>query len=77
MNKERRKRLEVVAQTIDELVQEMYDIQNDEQDAFDNLPEGLQMSERGDQMQDNIDNIDSIISDLENIADEIDEIINA
>lgn len=76
MNKERRKRLEAVSQAIDELVQEMYGIQNDEQDAFDNLPEGIQMSERGDQMQENIDNIDSIISDLENIADEIEEIIS-
>lgn len=76
MNKQRRKRLECVTQKIDELVQELYDIQSDEQCALDSMPEGLQMSERGDQMQENIDGIDSVISDLEDIADEIYEIIN-
>jgi len=76
MNKQRRTRLEKVTQKIDELVQELYDIQSDEQCALDSMPEGLQMSERGDQMQENIDGIDSVISDLEDIADEIYEIIN-
>lgn len=77
MNKQRRNRLSVVALKVVELVQELYDIQSEEQDAFDNLPEGLQMSERGDQMQENIDNLDGIISDLETVADDIDNVINA
>lgn len=77
MNKQRRTRLECVTQKIDELVQELYDIQSDEQCALDSMPDGLQMSERGEQMQENIDNLDSIISDLETVADDIDNVISA
>jgi hypothetical protein len=64
MNKQRRNALSAIEKKIDELVSELYDIKDEEQDAFDNLPEGLQMSERGDLMQENIDNLHSIIADL-------------
>lgn len=77
MNKQRRNALSAIVKKIDVLVSELYDIKDEEQDAFYNLPEGLQMSERGDQMQENIDNLDDIISDLETVADDIDDVINA
>lgn len=77
MNKQRRTRLECVAQKIDELVCELNHIIEEEQEALDNLPELLQTSERGNKMQENIDNLDTIIAYLENAADDIEEIINA
>ena len=77
MNKQRRNALNAIVKKIDKLVYELNYIKDEEQDAFDNLPEGLQMSERGDHMQENIDNLDTIIAYLENAADDIEEIINA
>ena len=77
MNKQRRNALNAIVKKIDKLVYELNYIKDEEQDAFDKLPEGLQMSERGDHMQENIDNLDTIIAYLENAADDIEEIINA
>ena len=76
MNNERRKSLKMVVCAIDDIVNDLTDIRNEEQDAYDNLPEGLQESERGEQIWENVDAIDSIIADLENAADEIDELIS-
>lgn len=37
----------------------------EEQEAFDNLPEGIQESERGEAMQENIDNLQTAADSLE------------
>lgn len=54
---------EIKAEAIDQLSE----IRDEEQEAFDNLPEALQDSERGENMQDCIDALDSFISDLEDM----------
>ena len=43
------------------------EVRDEEQDAFDNMPEGLQDSERGDLMQDAIDNLDQTIDYLDDV----------
>ena len=48
-------------------------ISEDEQEAFDNLPESLQYSERGDNMQEAIDNLDYALSSLEEVIDYLTE----
>ena len=40
-------------------------VKGDEEMAYDNLPEGIQMSERGDKMQEGIDALDEIIFSLD------------
>jgi predicted RNase H-like nuclease (RuvC/YqgF family) len=74
MNKQRRKELaaiiadfENLTQTIDHLRERIEAVKDEEQDAFDNLPESLQEGERGQQMQTAIDAMDNAISDLETI----------
>lgn len=52
---------EIKAEAIDQLSE----IRNEEQEALDNLPEALQDSERGENMQDCIDALESFMSDLE------------
>lgn len=52
---------EIKAEAIDQLSE----IRDEEQEAFDNLPEALQDSERGENMQDCIDALESFMSDLE------------
>ena len=76
MNNVRRKeikksiaKLETVISLIEEIAGDLELIQEEEQEAFDNMPEGLQESERGETMQECIDSFDEILSVLN---DEID-----
>lgn len=59
MNNERRARIRAIISKLEELNSEIEDIRSEEQDAFDNMPEGLQSSERGDQAQEAISNLES------------------
>lgn len=79
MNNDRRKRIKELVGEIDSIFgqlealnESLCEIQQEEQDAFDNLPEGLQETERGetiqdmaDRLSDIYDTIDSVLSDLE------------
>ena len=60
MNNSRRKQIEKV---IDELEK----IRNDEQDYFDNMPENLQYSERGEKSEFAIDALEFAIDQLQEI----------
>lgn len=73
MNKERRARLAEVDDLLMEAVDDITEIVEDEQDAFDNLPEGLQCSSRGETMEEAIDEMNNIISDIENVRERIHE----
>lgn len=54
---------EIKAEAIDQLSE----IRDGEQEAYDNLPEALQDSERGENMQNCIDALEYFMSDLENL----------
>lgn len=54
---------EIKAEAIDQLSE----IRDEEQEAYDNLPEALQDSERGENMQNCIDALEEFMSDLEYI----------
>ena len=69
MNKQRRKRIQEVYDAITEKVEELTMLMEEEQEAYDNLPESIQNGERGEQMQSHIDNLESAISDFESGAD--------
>ena len=76
MNNERRNELNDVVDSIDEAIDRLAEISSDELEAFENLPEGLQYSARGDKMQAYADEMDSIVQDLENAKERIKTIIN-
>ncbi len=65
MNKQRRKSIGEVISKLEELREELDGIMSDEQEAFDNLPESLQESDRGNAMQEAIDNLDYAMSSFE------------
>lgn len=71
MNKERREELLDVVQLLDEAIDRLEEIRDDEQDAFDSLPEGLQYSSRGDAMQDAIDTLDGFGDEIAKIGTKI------
>lgn len=68
MNKQRRKEIESLICKVEEVKCSIQTLKAEEEDAYENLPEPLQESEKGDRMQDAIDSLD-------NAEDSIDEVI--
>lgn len=54
MNKNRRKRLAEAAELLEQARDILEECKDEEQEAHDNLPESLQYSERGEEMESNI-----------------------
>ena len=75
MNKERRNALYKIVNTLDEKSKELEKIRDEEQDCYDNLPEGLVDSERGEAMSENCDDLDSAVDSLEEVIDYIKGVI--
>lgn len=73
MNKQRRQDLLDVSALLSEASDRLNEIREEEQEAFDNMPEGLQCSSRGETMQEAIDTMDEWNSDIENIKSRIEE----
>lgn len=72
MNQIRRKKIRKAIETLNNVRSVVDQILDEEQDSFDNTPEALQDSEKGDKMQeaisqleDAVDNIDDAIESLE------------
>lgn len=83
MNKERRKKLDLLGIKMGNIVKEIEDIKNqlndvlvDEENAFDSMPEGLQASERGMNSEESIDLMYDTKDKLEQCIDNINDIIN-
>jgi len=75
MNKERRKQLQEVINKISEAHDLLDEILSDEQNAFDNMPEGLQSSERGETMEEGIYNMEEARDNLEDITSTLEEVM--
>lgn len=65
MNNERRKILKEISALVSDVRLRLEDLKDEEQNAFDNLPEGIQASERGDTMQECIEQMEEAGSQLE------------
>lgn len=75
MNKPRRKRIEAIIAKLEELHSEIDAILEEEQEAFDNLPESLQMSEKGAAMEEAIDNIEYAKDYVVDVMESLEEVI--
>lgn len=76
MNNQRRKEINEIAARIAglqeiarEIIGALESIRDDEQDYFDNMPEGLQAGERGEKAENAISALDDVISDIESFVD--------
>ena len=76
MNAERRKNLEKVEALIGEARTLLEDIKSEEEDAYGNLPESLQNTERGEKMDEAISEMDDIIDTLEDAEGRLYDIRN-
>lgn len=75
MNAKQRKTLQGYAESLDEIRSNIETMMEEEQSKLDNMPEGLQESERGEAMQEAIDNLESATSSLEEAIDYLNEIL--
>lgn len=73
MNNNRRKQITALSEQLSTIKDELENLMSEEQDYYDNMPEGIQAGEKGDkseealgEMQSAIDGIDDVISSLEN-----------
>ena len=74
MNKARRTRLQEVIAKLEELdslrceaMEMLSEVIDEEQEAHDNMPESVQYSEKGEQMQEYIDSMQSVYDDLDSV----------
>jgi len=74
MNNARRKKIEDITTRIETLVTDLEEIRDDEQSAFDSIPESLQESEKGETMQAHIENLESCVSSLNDVLSYLSEI---
>ena len=73
MNKDRREELLDVTDLLSDAIDRLNEIRDDEQEAFDSMPEGLQYSSKGDAMQDALDTLNEFEDSISSIRDEIEE----
>ena len=69
MNKARRAELSLVAEMVEQCRDHVDALQRQEEEAFDNLPESLQDSERGSAMQEAISSLEEASGDLQSAWD--------
>lgn len=75
MNKVRRKEIERIFNILSECMTDLEAVRDEEEEALYNLPESLQESTKGDEMQENIDDLDNIVSNLSDVIDELEKYI--
>lgn len=74
MNNERRKRIASALEQIEEVKSEIEQLAEEERGAYENMPESLQESERGNAMEEAADNLDNAASSLEEAIDYLNSI---
>jgi hypothetical protein len=67
MNADRRRRINEAMNTISEVISDLEDIRDDEDEAYNGMPENLQNSERGENSQDAIGALEAAIESLSEI----------
>lgn len=75
MNKARRNEIQKCIDDLEVIKIRLEYVRDDEEEAFNNLPEGLMYSEKGDTMQEYIDDLDSEIGNLEDTISNLQDIV--
>lgn len=75
MNKENRKKITQWIDTLETIKSEIEDMQAGEEDKYNNLPEGIQDSEKGEAISDAIENLGSAEGSLEDVIDYLNDAI--
>lgn len=74
MNKKRKQELNKISIKLDALLDQLDDIYNDEQIAYDSMPENLQGSDRGMESEEAVDAINEAKEQIQEAIDLLNEI---
>ncbi|WP_418168378.1 hypothetical protein [Alistipes putredinis] len=74
MNQSRRNQLRDIQQQLQDIYERLDILCNEEQEAYDNMPESIQDSARGDAAQSAIDTLESVRDQVQEASDGIDGI---
>jgi len=69
MNAEQRKKLDIAQKQVEQALATVGDVLDENQSSLDNMPEGLQNSDKGEAMQSAIDTMDEINGFLTDAVD--------
>jgi prefoldin subunit 5 len=72
MNKDRRKQLASIRLVIDEVHSNLGEVRDAEQEVFDNIPESLQGSEKGERVEAAVQSLEEAIDALDTAMQAID-----
>lgn len=75
MNKQRRKELNEIISKLESLRDDLECLQNEEQDYYDNMPENLQCSERGERAEAAVSSLEDALYNIDSAIDSINEAI--
>lgn len=75
MNNKRRKTIGLVINSLENLSADLEDIAQEESDAYENMPESIQQSDRGSIIEDNIYNLEDCISQINDVIDTLSSMI--
>lgn len=75
MNKERRNKVRAAVEMLKVASEQLEKIKDDEEFAFDNMPENLQYSQRGEDSQEAIDSLEEAIDGLEEVIDSLEGVL--
>ena len=73
MNNIRRKAIQEIMDKLEDLKCDIESLRDEEQEAFDNLPEGIQASERGEAMESAAYNLDEAYESIESVIESLEE----
>lgn len=71
MNNQRRKSVKEVIKQLKSLQETLEQVRDEEEEAYDNLPEGIQDSEKGETMMDNVTLLDEQTGAIDDIIGEL------
>jgi len=74
MNKQDRKMIEGYISQLDDIKNNIEAMKDEQEERFNNMPDGLQESERGEAMQEAIDNLDSASDSIGDAIDYLNEL---
>jgi vacuolar-type H+-ATPase subunit E/Vma4 len=75
MNKDRRARIQKIIDQVEELWEWVDGIKSEEEEYFDNMPEGLQQGEKGSAAEAAIDTLDEALDNLSSACDYLRDVI--
>lgn len=69
MNKNRRKQIDDILEQLNPLLLGIESVKDEEQEAYDNLPESMQNGDKGEKMSDAVNNLEYAFDSLTEVID--------